>query len=186
MKHADVIFLIGFSGSGKSTIGPLLAKKFGSKFYDTDNLIEKEQGMSIAELFAKRGEASFRKAERAMIARVVENDSGSKVISLGGGAFERKANRDLIQGNGVTVYLSCSVRQLYGRLKDKVDRPLLNVVPVPGQTKREAVLKRIAMLLEKRAGNYRKADLTVSTSERTAGEVVRAIVDGVRQASEKS
>jgi shikimate kinase len=88
------IVLTGFMGSGKTTIGPLLAARLGWNFIDVDDVIEAEAGMTIAELFARHGEAAFRERERATIARLAAGDS--LVLALGGGAIENEATRTLL------------------------------------------------------------------------------------------
>jgi shikimate kinase len=88
------IVLTGFMGSGKTTLGPLIAARLGWSFIDADDVIEAEAGVTIAELFARHGEAAFRERERATIARLAAGDS--LVLALGGGAIEHQATRDLL------------------------------------------------------------------------------------------
>jgi len=73
MNYPDNIFLVGFSGSGKSTIGPLLAKELNYEFYDTDSMIEEKAGMGITDIFVKGGELKFRKLEAAIIEEIIKN-----------------------------------------------------------------------------------------------------------------
>jgi shikimate kinase len=88
------IVLTGFMGSGKSTLGPLLAARLGWSFIDVDDVIEAEAGTTIADIFARHGEATFRERERATIARLAAGDS--LVLALGGGAIEHQATRTLL------------------------------------------------------------------------------------------
>ncbi len=88
------IVLTGFMGSGKSTVGPLLAARLGWRFLDVDDVIEEEAGISIAELFARHGEGEFREREHATIARLIAGDA--LVLALGGGAIEKAETRDLL------------------------------------------------------------------------------------------
>jgi shikimate kinase len=88
------IVLTGFMGSGKSTVGPLLAARLGWTFLDLDDVIEAEAGTTIAELFARHGEQAFRDCEHAAIARLATDDQ--QVLALGGGAIEHPANRTLL------------------------------------------------------------------------------------------
>jgi len=88
------IVLTGFMGSGKTTVGPLIAARLGWSFLDVDDVIEAEAGVSIAELFARHGEAAFREREHAAIARLAASDA--LVLALGGGAIEHSATRDLL------------------------------------------------------------------------------------------
>src|SRR6202789_2538376 len=89
------IVLTGFMGSGKSTVGPLLAARLGWRFLDADEVIEAEAGATIAELFARHGETPFRDREHATIARLAAQDKNALVLALGGGAIERAETRDL-------------------------------------------------------------------------------------------
>jgi shikimate kinase len=88
------IVLTGFMGSGKTTVGPLIAARLGWSFIDVDDVIEAEAGTTIAEIFSRHGEAAFRERERATIARLAAGDS--LVLALGGGAIENEATRDLL------------------------------------------------------------------------------------------
>ena len=169
------ILLIGFSGSGKSTVGPLLAAKLKRKFVDVDQRIEDESGKSIAAIFKRRGEKAFRRLEEQTIAQAMENRRAS-VISLGGGAFENRAIRTITRERGLVVFLSCSRREIYRRLKDKEDRPLLDVTPSRGETVREARLAIIGRLLKKRLANYRAADLVISTTGKSPALVARQLL----------
>src|ERR1035438_2178700 len=87
------IILTGFMGSGKTTVGPLIAARLGWKFLDVDDVIEAEAGATIAELFASHGETAFREREHTTVARVASGDA--LVLALGGGAIERPETRDL-------------------------------------------------------------------------------------------
>jgi len=175
MKNTSLIFLVGFSGSGKSTVGPLLAKRRRVRFVDIDDMIERTSGMSIAEMFRTQGEPAFREAERAVLRDSIALCGGEAVIALGGGAFVGRENRRLIGESGVSVYLSCAERELYRRLSGKDDRPLLNVRPKTGETLRQARLRRIAGLLARRRRYYEMSEVIVSTTNRTAHEVVYEI-----------
>ena len=176
MKYPRHIFLIGFSGSGKSSVGPLLAKRLGVDYVDTDSLIEKRVKKSISEIFAHKGEAAFRKLERDAIEKLVIRKARPRVISLGGGACQDRRNRRLIESAGITVYLRCAIPELYRRLKQHSDRPLLRVRNRAGETPREATLRRIRSMLDKRRCNYESADIVVSTTSRTPVQAARETV----------
>ena len=164
MSLESAIFLIGFSGSGKTSIGRELARRFTVRFYDTDAIIEKEQKRSVGEIFEQDGEGFFRRIESEVIRNVVAAKPAGKVVSLGGGAFKSKANRNLVNSTGVSVYLSCSVREIYRRVSRKTDRPLLRVKPRANQTMRQAQLARIRELLRERIQNYSLAILRYATT----------------------
>jgi shikimate kinase len=101
------IVLTGFMGSGKSTVGPLVAQQLGWKFVDADDVIAAEAGCSIAEIFAKGGEAAFRVREHATIKRLAESEE--LVLALGGGAIETEATRALLLGDQGTVVVHLEV-----------------------------------------------------------------------------
>jgi len=102
-KQHSLIFLTGFSGSGKSSIGPLLANSLGYDFIDIDSAIEEQEGKTITRIFAEEGERAFRKLEQAMIATIAERKE--MVASLGGGALEHTPTFELISTTGTLVYL---------------------------------------------------------------------------------
>ncbi|MBI4446227.1 MAG: shikimate kinase [Acidobacteria bacterium] len=116
------IFLVGFMGSGKSTAGPLLAKLLDRDFHDLDEIIEKEEHMSISEIFESKGEDHFRDLESHCLFRTRELPPA--VIALGGGTFVRAANRDFIAGHGVTVWLKIPLRLAQARCEGMTNRPL--------------------------------------------------------------
>lgn len=166
MTNKKHIVLIGFSGSGKSTIGPLLSDRLRVSFVDADQLIERQAGCTISEIFKRGGEKTFRRMEQETIESVL-NRHRRAVIGLGGGAFEKASIRKLAFDKALVVYLSCGRREIYRRLRGKWDRPLLNVRPKTGQTMRQARLARIGCLLDRRLTNYRRADLIFSTTARS-------------------
>jgi shikimate kinase len=126
LKRTPGIFLVGFMGSGKSTIGRALAEELGWGFADLDEDIEKREGMSINQIFDDRGEAEFRRAETAALReRVRAVECGRPwVIALGGGAFLSQENFEMVSNNGVTVWLDCSFSTVERRLEGYSHRPL--------------------------------------------------------------
>jgi len=169
MKPRRHIFLLGFSGSGKSTLGRVLAAKLGYRFVDLDGIIEEYARQSVAEIFAKRGETAFRRLEKTQLKRVL-GSTRTQVIALGGGAFESADIRKMARNNGVAIFLSCSQRELYRRLRNVGNRPLLEVKPRPYETPTQAKMRRIRHLFKKRLANYRVADLIVSTTGKSAAQ----------------
>ncbi len=163
------IVLIGFSGCGKSSVGPALARKLRMRFCDTDGKLENSFRMSVSRVFAEHGEKSFRKREKELIASLVADWKSGLVIALGGGAFEDRGSRLMIQACSTVICLSCSQRELYRRLKDRTDRPLLG-----GVTGHE-IRSDIKRLLLKRRPRYLMADFVVSTTNRTVEETVNEI-----------
>ena len=126
LKRTPGLYLVGFMGSGKSAIGRLLADELGWSFADVDDDIEKEQGVSIAEIFDTRGEEEFRRLEHeALRKRVRDVEHGRPlVLALGGGTFINPANRGLLEERGVTLWLDCSFPRICSRLEGQTHRPL--------------------------------------------------------------
>jgi shikimate kinase len=126
LKRTPGIFLVGFMGSGKSTVGRALAQELGWTFADLDEDIEKREGMSISQIFDTRGEAEFRNAETAALRERVRAVEGGRpcVIALGGGAFLREENFLMVSNNGVSVWLDCSFSTVERRLAGYGHRPL--------------------------------------------------------------
>jgi shikimate kinase len=126
LKRTPGIFLVGFMGSGKSTVGRALAQELGWTFADLDEDIEKREGMSISQIFDTRGEAEFRNAETAALRERVRAVEGGRpcVIALGGGAFLSEENLLMVSNNGVSVWLDCSFSTVERRLAGYGHRPL--------------------------------------------------------------
>ncbi|HVP07097.1 MAG TPA: shikimate kinase [Candidatus Acidoferrum sp.] len=161
-----LIYLIGFSGSGKSTVGPLLAELLGCPFIDVDLLLEKRMRGTIPELFQRYSERRFRQEESRMIRELAAGQKRA-VIALGGGAVVSEANRTLTQESGLVIYLSCEAGVLYRRLYHADNRPMLRVTPSPNETNRQARLRRIRELLAARKQGYESAHLRLATSKLT-------------------
>lgn len=155
------IVLIGLMGAGKSTVGRMLAEKFGLSFVDTDELIEQEAKISISKIFSLYGEIYFRELESQVIKRVSVQDS--QVISTGGGVVENSENIVNLKRNGIVIYLKASPLELYRRIKQDESRPLL---------KSENPLKTLEELLEKREPYYNQADYKIDTSFLSMEEII--------------
>ena len=123
MRH---IILIGFMGSGKSTMGKLIANKLGYSFVDTDHYIEKKEGRSISDIFADDGEEYFRNTETEVLKELMQSEE-KKVLALGGGTPLREENRAILKEAGYVIFLKITPDEAYKRLKDDTDRPLLQV-----------------------------------------------------------
>ncbi|MCW8819307.1 MAG: shikimate kinase [Ignavibacteriaceae bacterium] len=183
MKQPSLIFLTGFSGSGKSTIGPLLANSLGYDFLDLDKEIERQADKPITRIFAEEGENHFRERERAVLERIV----GRKelVVSLGGGALQNNDCFSLIISSGTMVYLHSSPLVLAKRMSHKTDRPLMK-----GENgerlSSEEIEKKILALLEHREPRYKTAQIMVETDTKRIGttveELTRKIERYVRRA----
>lgn len=166
------IFLTGFMTSGKSTIGPILANVLGLNFYDLDKEIEKEEQCSVVEIFEKKGEAHFREIEKHILKKLIEEKG--VVISLGGGTITSADNLILMRQSGKIIYLKASPKNLYNRLKNKIDRPLFRDL-VLGENDEEDFIDKIRDLLDKRRTYYEKADLIINTDYTPIGITVDKI-----------
>jgi shikimate kinase len=168
-ERSTRIYLVGFSGSGKSTIGPILANTLGYAFVDLDREVERRCGASVATIFEKEGETSFRDREQAALSDLTREPR--LVVSFGGGALTSDATASLAFGTGVVVYLEASREEILNRLRKKTDRPLL--LGVDGQPlEGEALRERITSLYERRESVYRQADLTIPTDMEPLGLTV--------------
>jgi shikimate kinase len=164
--NKDSIVLIGFMGSGKTTLGKWIAENQGYVFVDTDELIEEQEGRTINEIFATDGEEYFRNLETQVIDRLAGDDR-KLVISVGGGLPVRDENRKLMRRAGRVVYLNTGVDELERRLKGDTTRPLL-----AGSDLR----KKITDLMEKRESLYLDAaDVVVDTQGKTFEEIYNLI-----------
>lgn len=121
----DNIALIGFMGSGKTTIGKILAKYLDMKFIDTDKMISAQEKKSIPEIFAEKGEQYFRQLEREIVLH--ESMNNNVVISTGGGVIIDNENIKNLKETSFVVYLDCTIECIYNRVKNSKSRPLLNV-----------------------------------------------------------
>lgn len=135
-KNRNII-LIGYMGSGKSTVGRKAAKAVDYNFLDTDALIEEEEGMSIAKLFEEQGEPYFREKETETIKRLLEKPKGN-IIATGGGLPMREGNAALLKQLGTVIYLKAETETLVRRLSGDTVRPLLQNVDL--QEKIETML----------------------------------------------
>lgn len=177
MAESQDIFLTGFSGSGKSTIGPKLAQLLKAGFEDTDSLIVSRTGRGISELFRVKGEPYFRRTESSVIDALIHKRSGQRVIALGGGALENSDTRQKVLEEGLLIYLSCSAKEICQRLRDTADRPLMQVKLGEGQSLEQARVKRIAELLKSRETNYRKAQITFVTTGKTGDQAAHELCE---------
>jgi len=156
-------------GSGKSTVGPILARRLGWSFVDADDAIEAEAGCSIAELFARHGEAAFREREQAAIARLAAGDA--LVLALGGGAIERAETRSLLTSDPGTllVHLEVELETTLARCGGtEQTRPIL------------ANRTNLASRYERRLPLYRTAHVSIAVDTLTPEEVVEAILKAAR------
>lgn len=167
------VFLTGFMGSGKSTVGPILANSVGYDFVDLDGLIEASEGRAIREIFQTDGEAYFRRRELEEIQRLSQRPK--LVVSLGGGTLIQAETYRLIRSSGLLVYLKISPEQVFRRVRHRDDRPLLS--DPQGRPLSTAELKaRISQLYRERETLYASADITVESDPRQVGVTVDRVV----------
>ena len=161
------IILLGYMGSGKSTIAKLLSEKTKIALFDLDKIIEKRAGLSINQIFEQKGEVFFRKLENQILKELIASDE-KMVISLGGGTPCYAGNHEMLNGNGtVSIYLKGSIDTLYDRLVlDKKNRPLLS------NQSMESMKEYIAMHLFERSFYYNKASKVVNIDNKTPSEIV--------------
>ncbi len=165
----DRVYLTGFMGSGKSTVGPILANTIGYDFVDVDRMIEEAEGISVGEVFRLRGEQCFRLRERELIVRL--SGERNRVIALGGGALVDPLNFETVISSGILVYLRLPKEILMKRLQHREDRPLLK--DETGARLGESELReRIEELYRTREPLYAKADLILDADERHVGVTV--------------
>lgn len=162
----DHIILIGFMGSGKTTMGIRLSYKLRRTIIDTDKMIEKMEGKTISDIFAQNGEEYFRKKETETL-RKLQSENVPRIISVGGGTPLREENRGLLKELGTVVYLKASPETIYQRLKGDTTRPLLQGDDPMG--------KITALMSEREELYLAAADEVICVDNKDAAEVVEEI-----------
>jgi shikimate kinase len=163
------IVLTGFMGSGKSTVGPLVAQRLGWRFVDADDFIEAEAGMKIAEIFAYHGEAAFRAREQAVIARLASESN--LVLALGGGAIESGATRTLLLSAPGTLLVHLEV---------KLETTLRRCGGTEGARPVLADRANLEIRYQRRLPLYRTAHVSIASDAMTPAQVANAIVETAR------
>ncbi|MBM3783089.1 MAG: shikimate kinase [Acidobacteria bacterium] len=165
MTITDPLFLVGFMGSGKTTIGALLAEALRIPFVDLDDDIETATGRTIADIFSNDGEARFRDLEhQALLARL----SGCCVVALGGGAYTFERNRDALRGRGRAIWLDCPFETALRRVAGFEHRPLARDP------------EKFKSLFDARHAEYAKADVRVPIESDDPHVTVRDILEALR------
>lgn len=170
-------FLIGYMGSGKSTVGKLLSEELNHKFYDLDQEIEKEYGLAISEIFARRGEIFFRKAERKMLQKLIALDEDA-IVSLGGGTPCYGDNMELVKNaNSVrSIYLKLNIQTLLQRLKqEKEDRPMISHLETE-----ELLEEFIRKHLFERGFYYNQSELILDCNGKDLSEITQELMETLR------
>lgn len=159
--HKDKLYLVGFMGSGKTTLARALSRRLGWRAIDLDDEIERREGRSVSQLFAAHGEAYFRKVEREVLLAYLA--ARHVVVATGGGTFVQPANRADILADGVTVWLDVPFSRIVERVPSDGRRPLA--------ADRDA----FAALFEARRAAYRQAHLRLDAQGRTDALVERVL-----------
>ena len=163
--------LVGFMGTGKSSVGRLVADVLHFTFLDTDDVIEARAGCSIREIFDQHGEATFREWERRIVQELTRRNR--TVIATGGGLPANEANLASLKSHALVICLWASPEKILERVRHQTHRPLLNE-PEP--------LAKIRELLAQREPYYRQADVLVNTELRSAKEVAHHVILQFRMA----
>lgn len=167
------VVLIGFMGTGKSSTGEMLASRLGCAFLDLDRYIERQEGQTVSEIFADKGEEHFRCLERRAVRDITARQN--LVLATGGGTVKDEENRRILQAWGVMVCLMAKAEVILARTSRRGERPVLDTMEQGDR--RQA----IEQLLRSRAGVYDKADYFVDTSELSPLQVVDEIARYLRR-----
>lgn len=162
------IVLVGYMGSGKTTVGKDLARKCEYTFIDTDEEIEKIQGKTIKEIFASEGESSFRNMETEYLKDYLHKKVSNQVLSTGGGMVIRPQNQELIKKLGTVIYLQATPDTIYQRVKKDTSRPLLQC--------ENPMLKIQNMIKDREASYLAAADYVVQVDDKKQSEIADYII----------
>jgi shikimate kinase len=162
------VFLVGFMGSGKTTVGKLIAERLHWSFVDLDRRIEEVAGKKIRAIFSDDGEGRFRRLENDVL-REVARDAGRAVIALGGGAFVSEVNRAVIRRSGVSVWLDVPIRALVGRALGDRRRPLA------------ATAEQMNRLYRSRLPFYHEADVRLRVGDASADRIAVEAIKLLRE-----
>jgi shikimate kinase len=166
LKRTPGIYLVGFMGSGKSTVGRALADELGWHFLDLDEDIEREQAQTISQIFDAQGEAAFRRIESDALHRVVRSIQSGRphVVSLGGGAFLSEENFDLVSNHGISLWLDASYQTIERRIASQDHRPLARDP------------QQLRALFDARRSGYARADHRIESSSDDPSDAVAQIL----------
>ncbi len=170
LEDSRNIYLIGFMGVGKTTLAEYLSRNFGLQVVEMDQMIEEQEGKTVTDIFATEGEACFRALETELLRSLAGRDN--LVVSCGGGAALREENVAEMKKGGRVILLTASPEEIYGRVKDCDDRPLLKDL---------SDVQGIADLMEQRRDKYEAAaDLVINTDKKTVEEVCGELIQGLK------
>jgi len=172
-KSKPNIVLVGFMGTGKTSVGKRLAAQLRMRYVDTDDIIECDSGRLISDIFSEDGEAIFRELESEAVRKVSKLDN--HIISTGGGVVLKETNMAALKRNGIIFCLTATAEEIYRRVQHQAPRPLLQT-PDP--------LTKINAMLEERHAYYVKADYVVETTgcsfEAVMAYIKRVFMESIR------
>jgi len=156
------IYLIGFMGAGKTTVGQLLAEKLDMPFADLDDVIERKTGLPIVTIFEKHGEKYFRRLETDTLQRIAQYPGN--IVATGGGIILSIENRKIMKNTGITIYLKWRTNILYQRIKNGSSRPIINSID------EDQLYQHIEKVMLERQLYYKTADYIIQGDEQTSPE----------------
>ena len=168
MQRSSHLWLLGLSGSGKSTVGPLLAEKLSMPFMDTDQKITQATKRTIPEIFSQGGEKEFRKLESYIVAQL--SNSPPSVISCGAGAILDPANRLTLSRTGLRIYLQAELSSLVERLATSTDRPLLP---------NDQLHPKLTAQLAERKFWYEESEIHIATGSDSPAQICQKIMSAL-------
>ena len=164
------IFLIGYMGTGKSSVAKFLSNKWGWNVLEMDEMLVQQEGMSISDIFKTYGEEYFRDAESNLIQEICMQED--KVVSCGGGVVLRSQNVEMMKQGGTIVLLAASPETILERVKDDTTRPLLQG---------NMTIAFLSEMMEKRREKYEKAaDVMVQTDGKQIAEICKEIIEKIK------
>jgi len=164
------LVLVGFMGSGKTSVGREISRRLGAEFFDLDDRIERIAGVSVREIFSTGGEQRFREMEQEAIRQAVS--VAGRVVATGGGAFQNEENRRLLRRYAPVVFLDVTPGGVVSRLSGDGTRPLLPGNGTGGE-------QEIVSMMKVRRPAYEEADLTVSTDGITVSQVADRVLERI-------
>ncbi len=168
------VFICGMMGSGKSTVGKILAEKLNVPFQDLDSLIAEEAGMSIPEIFEEKGETRFRSIERHLLMK--ESQTSKGILALGGGSLQNQQIVDQLKASGQLVFLKVSQSVLLERLSSEQHRPLLK----DSKSSRRDLQKKISQLIDERLPFYTQAQIILETDGKTPQKIAEELTQKLK------